>query len=305
VQRLETEVNRGLGNRVLQSARRRVSDQVPFPLSLTAKPGFRQVELQIGPAPGLGGHPRRQLLFYEVQHDSSPAFPDPEVIQTPQTHLVLGGFALGETRSFRARVINTFNEASVWTETRTVTVAQSQIQQTGLADVTIRLEHPVGSFQTIFDATYQPLEAQACINAHIALLGPTFDVDRRVGAQVRETLYGGPATVQFRWRIGILNEDSGQFNLAETGQRAILSVRPGYSAAANPQLHTAKNPLAFGTTLTPWYKLPAGSTARVQLQAAKCPGSHWLGPTRNRAIQTTDPVVFMRNGQIIEVLEDL
>ena len=56
--------------------------------------------------------------------------------------------------------------------------------------------------------------------------------------------------------------------------------------------------------MTPWYKLPAGSLAQVQLQAAKCPGSEWLGAQRERGILTTDPVVFMRGGQVIEVLED-
>lgn len=305
VQRLESEVNKGLGNRSEQSLRRKISGQVPFPLSLEVKPGFRQVEINIGAAPGLGGHPRRQLLFYELQHDASPAFPSPTIIQSAQKHIVLGGFGLGEVRSFRARVINTFNEASVWTETRTVTVAQSQIQQTGLSDVSVRLMEPVGEWQTILQEAYQPVEAQACINAHIAVMGPHHDVNRLRNGVQREVLFGGPASVQFRWQIGVFNEDVGSFQLREHGQRALLSVRPGYSADVAPSLHLARNPLAFGTIITPWYKLPAGSLATVQLQASKVPGSDWMGPTRARAMQPTDPVVFVRNGQIIEVLEDL
>src|SRR5262245_3121265 len=182
VQRLEQEVNKGLANRVQQSARRVISDQVPFPLSLEAKPGFRQVEVNIGATPGLGGHPRRQLLFYELQHDASPTFPNPTVLETPQKHLVFGGLELGEVRSFRARVINTFNEASVWSETRTVQVAQSQIQQTGLPEATVRLETPVGEFQKIIEAAYQPVDARACINIHLACLGPHFDIQRRTAA---------------------------------------------------------------------------------------------------------------------------
>jgi len=305
VQRLELEVNRGLGSRVQQSRRRRISDQVPFPLNLEAKPGFRQVEINIGAAPGLGGHPRRQLLFYEIHHDSSPAFPDPTIIETAQTHIVLGGLALGEIRSFRARVINTYNDASVWTETRTVRVAQSQIQQTGLPDADVRLLHPVGSFQTIMEATYQPVEAMASINAHIAVLGPHFDITQTRSGVTRDIFRGGPATVQCRWRIGVFNEETQTFQVAETGQRALFSVRPGYSpASTNAQRAAARNPLAFGTMMTPWYKLPAGSLAQVQLQAAKCPGSEWLGAQRERGILTTDPVVFMRGGQVIEVLED-
>lgn len=306
VQRLETEVNKGLGNRVEQSQRRAFSDQVPFPLFLSAQPGFRQVQIDIGPAPGLGGHPRRQLLFYELQYDGSPAFPNPTIVETPQTHLVVGGLALGETISFRARVVNTFNEVSRWTETRTVTVAQSIIQQTELPTAGIRLENPVGSFQTIMEAVYQPLDAMACVNAHIAVLGPTFDVDRKRGAVTRKTLYGGPATVQLRWRIGLFNEETNVFDMREVGQRTLLSVRPGYSAETTASLlSNTRSPLAFGTFLTDWYQLTPGSLAKVQLQAAKCPGSEWLGPQRIRTIKTTDPVVFVREGQIIEVLQDV
>jgi len=306
VQRLEQEVNRGLGNRVQQSLRRKISDQVPFPLNLEAKPGFRQVEINVGPAPGLGGHPRRQLLFYEIQHDSSPAFPDPTIIETAQTHVVLGGLALGETRSFRARVINTFNEASTWTETRTVQVAQSQIQQTGLPDATVRLLHPVGSFQTIMEATYQPVEAMATINAHIAVLGPHFDITQTRSGVTRDTFRGGAATVQFRWRIGLFNEDTQTFQIEETGQRTLLSVRPGFSPAdTNTKRAAVRNPLAFGTMILPWYKLTAGATAKVQLQAAKCPGSEWMGAQRERSILDTDPVVFLRNAQVVEILEDV
>lgn len=307
VQRLEQEVNRGLGNRSAQSLRRKISDQVPFPLFIEAKPGFRQVEVNIGPAPGLGGHPRRQLLFYEIQHDSSPAFPDPTIIETAQTHIVLGGLGLGEIRSFRARVVNTFNEASVWSETRTVQVAQSQIQQTGLPDVDgFRLLHPVGSFQTVMEATYQPVEAMASINAHIAVLGPHFDITQTRNAVTRDVFRGGAATVQFRWRIGLFNEDTQTFQVNEIGQRTLLSVRPGYSPAdTNAKRTRVRNPLAFGAMQVPWYKLPAGALAKVELQAAKCPGSEWLGAQRERTLIQTDPVIFVRNGQVIEVLEDV
>ena len=304
VQRLESEVNQGLASRSQQSERRRVSNEVPFPISLEAKPGFRQVEINIGPAPGLGGHPRRQLLFYELQHDTDPAFSAPTTLETPQQHVVVGGLGLGESRSFRARVINTFNEASPWSTTRTVTVAQSQIQQTYLPEASVRLEHPIGSFQPILEATFQPVEANACINAHIAVLGPHFDIQQRRLGQLRKTFFGGPAHVQIRWKVGVFNEATGFFETQEIGQRAMLSVRPGYSAATD-DFHAVRSPLSFGTIVTPWFKLPAGSTVAVRLEAAKCPGSEWLGPTRARASQTTEPVVFVRNGQIIEVLQDL
>lgn len=304
VQRLESGVSQTLGARVEQSQRRKVSDQVPFPLSLDVRPGFRQAEVNIGKAPGLlGGHPFRQLLFYELQHDATPGFPNPTIIETTYTHIALAGLALGETRSFRARVVSTRNEVSRWTATKTVTVAQSAIQQTALPDKSVRLEQPVGVFQTILSATYTPVEAQATLLGHIAVCGPHFDTVRRQGAVNLKTLYGGPAFVQFRWRVGSLNAASLNYDLRPVGERAMLSVRPGFSAASD--LSSVRNPLAFGALPTPWFKLTAGVEAKVVLEAAKCPGSEWLGSQRERATQITDPVVFLRNGQVIEVLEDL
>lgn len=306
VQRLEQEVNRSLGNRVVQSRKRLISDQVPFPLTLEVKPGFRQAEVNIGPAPGLGGHPRRQLLFYELQHDSSPAFPDPTILETPNPHIMIAGLGLGETRSFRARVVSTLNEASRWTDAVTVTVAQSQIQQSFFTDVTVRLETPIGAWQTILDDTYTPLEAMACLNFHIAVAGPTFDVDRLKNGVTRKTLFGGPGHVQFRYRLGQFNATTGTFNMEEHGQRTMLSVRPGFnSASTNAARSAARNPLAFGAFVCPWYKRTAGTPVRVVLEASKCPGTEWLGPTRNRAIRTSDPIIAVRNAQLIEVLEDL
>lgn len=304
VQNLESELNSSLGSAVVQTARRKVSDQIPFVLDFEVRPGFRQVQCVFSAPPGLGGHPFRQLLFYELQHDATPAFSDPTTIQTTQTTIAIAGFALGEERSFRIRVVNTFGNASVWTRTLTVTVAQSKIQQTSIADVDMRLEGPIGYWRTVSDSVYTPVDANACVNAHIALSALHFDVDRKREAVTRKTLRGGPASVQFRWRIGSFNSITQDFDLQEFGPRTLLSARPGF-ALTSGDLADTKNPLAFGTFITPFYVKTAGTPVRIQLQAAKTPGSEWRGSQRERDLIISDPVVFVRNAQIIEVLRDI
>lgn len=303
VQQLEQQLNQALASGAQQTKRRKISSQVPQILDLAVAPGFRQAQVTFSVPPGLNGHPRRQLLFYEIQHAADAGFANATTINTPQRHVAIAGLGLGTSRAFRARVVNTFGEAGLWSSTVTVTVAQSKIQQTTISDISVRLEKPIGQWQIISETIYQPVEAKACINAQIAAVGPHFDTTKKFSGSTSKILYGGPAHVQFRWRIGSFNDFTNEFELKETGQRAMLSTRPGFSDAADKS--SVRNPLAIGTIITDFFKLTAGVNAKVQLQASLVPGSEWLGPERERAFQKTDPVVFLRNGQVIEVLEDL
>jgi len=306
VQRLESELNSLLPASVAQSDRRKVSDQVPFPLSVTVQPGFRQAIVRFTRPPGLDAHPRRQLLFYEVQHATDAGFSNPTVIESKETQIAIAGLGIGETRSFRVRVVNTLNDASPWSNTVTVRLAQSQIQQTALPDASVRLTAPVGQWQKIIDVTFQPVESSTTILCPIAVAGPVFDTTQKdPSAVVRKVLRGGPAFVQFRFRAGSLNAASQEYELKAQGDRTLLSVRPGFAASDTADKSGVRNPLAFGTLPTPFFKLTSGISARVILEASLMPGSEWLGSEKERSSVKTDPVVFSRNGQIIEVLEDI
>lgn len=304
VQNLEESLNSSLNSPIVQTERRKISDQVPFILDFNVRPGFRQVQCLWSAPPGLGGHPFRQLLFYEIQHDSSPVFSSPTTIQTANPGITIAGLASGELISFRIRVVNTFGAASVWSDTITVTVAQSKINQTLLEDVTIRLEGPIGYWRTVSENIFIPLAANAVVNSSIALAGLHFDTDQKRGAVTRKTLRGGPAHVQFRWRVGNLNSITNNYDMRELGQRTILSARPGFALNSSNKSN-ARNPLAFGSFITPFFKLTPGVSGKIQLQAMKMVGTEWKGPERERAIATSDPVFFLRNTKLLEVLEDL
>lgn len=303
IQRLEGEVNKTLAASTRQSAKRQLSDQVPFILDLSVVPGFRQATVQFSAPPGLGGAPQRQLLFYELQHDTGPAFADPIIIQSPNTNINLAGLGLGETRSFRVRVVSTRNQASRWSTTVTVTLAQNKIQSTAIADASIRLTGAIGEFQTVFDQTFEPVDAKACTNVHLALACPHFDVEEKDPSDVtRRTFRGGPAFIQLRWLVGTFNDFTQDFDFSEKGVRTLLSARPGFNEEAS-DFNSVRTPTAFGTFMLPFFKPTAGVSTRIVLQAAKTPSSEWFGPTRARDLEISDPIIFSRRGQIIEVLE--
>jgi hypothetical protein len=302
VSRLETEINRTLGASVAQSDRRKISDQVPFIIDLILSPGYRQIQVDYSAPPGLGGHPFRQLLFYEIQHDDNAGFSNPAVIQTPQTHVVIGGLGIGEQRFVRVRVVNTENVASPWT-TNSTSTARGRIIQTDLPVIRNgkRLTHKIGEFQRIFTQEYSPVGGAITLNIQLALANISSNVTvTDQDLVLRRTYRGGPATIQFRWELDTFNDVLNDFITTNLGGRTLLSMRPGKAIAGGE----SPAPIAFGTFMSPFIRPESGSLIRFRLLAAKVVGSEWKGPEQNQPLTTSDPFLFLGNGKIIEILEN-
>lgn len=309
VQRLESQINSSLAQSVKQTASRRVSDQVPFvlPNEFTISPGFRQAQASWEAPPGLNGHPFRQLLFYEIQHDTTPSFPSPTTITTAQRVLTLGGLGAGNTKSFRIRVVNTQGVAGPWSEVKTVRLARNRIELTkindlsGTSGINKRLTKAIGEWQTVLESTYQPFGGKVSFTVQASLACPRHDLGLKVGGNVVETYYGGPGFAAFRYMIGEENS-VGDIIFQELGSsRFILSARPGFLAANNLE---AKTPVALGSFPSVFFPpKDASKEFTVRIQAAKLVGTEWKGRRRNRALLTSDPLVSIYNPLIIEVLE--
>lgn len=297
ITRLESQLDQTGAASVVESAARRFDDLVPFVLDLRIDAGYRQFVVNFSEPPGLAGsHPNRQLIFYEIQHDSTPAFSDPIIIETPQRHIMIGGVGSGETRFFRARVINTKFHASRWSSTVISTTARSVFQQTPITDIATRLISPIGEWQTIFSQDYDPFNGAVCLNIQIAMAALQEDVDvlRQKDGGVAKTFQSGPAFVQFRV---LKNTGTGD---EEFGQRTILSARPGFTG-----FQVGKTPQAFGTLVTEFIR-PGQPVLTFKLQAAKMVGSEWRGGTgANDPLQEGEPYIWIRNSKILEVLENL
>lgn len=309
VSRLEETINESLGQAVQQTDSREVSNQVPFVLSssFVARTGLRQAQVFWEAPPGLGGHPFRQLLFYEVQHAATPSFANPIAITTPQKNLVVAGLAAGSLRSFRVRIVNTVGIAGPWSITRTVRLARTRIEVNSIGNTTsttgvdVRLTKALGEFQTVFEITYFPFGGAISVNLHASLATPHHDLNVKIGSTIVETRYGGPAYVQCRFLIGIQN-NIGEFVFSEMGQdRFILSAKPGF---LDKNDLSAKTPCAYGTFMSKFTRLANTNTIKIKLQVAKMTGSEWRGRRRERASHVSDPLFSIRNSVIIETLEN-
>lgn len=299
INRLEEGLNDSLAAQVLQSGKRAVNNEIPFVLNSTvnATGGYRQIELSFDAPPGLGGagrgatpHPDRQLLFYEIQHDSTAAFASPVTIETPQTHLLIGGIGLGETRFFRIRVVNTKFQVSPWTSTVVGTAAQGKITVRTLPSVTDRIAAPIGEWQNMITHSVSALRFGAiCVTAHIAIGTP--QTDYTAGTK---TYRAGPAFVQVR----ILRKvNDGSFQ--EIGDRFRFAARPGYTGVKD-----GNAPMAFGTIITPFLQEAPDDDATITftIQAMLLRNSQWRGGDGSGNKVKSDPMFYLRNGRILEVL---
>jgi hypothetical protein len=296
VSRLESALSDSQASQVEQSAARKFNDDIPFILDLVVDSGFRQFKVSFTPPPGLGGagrgvapHPDRQLLFYEVQSSATEGFTNPQIVETPQSNFIISGVGLGEQRFFRVRVINTKFEASRFTSTLTATSAQGTIIVTAVDDTTVRLTETIGSdWQSIFTTVYEPSEGKGMINAHLAVGAINQD-------DPASAVTGGPAHVQFRWLFGVTGDTPKEIPL---GARCVMAAIPGSTVTT-----VGKSAMGYGTHMTPWTQLPGSGTVEWTLEAKKRPGTEWRGGTGAKAVEESDPLVFVRNTQILEILE--
>jgi hypothetical protein len=292
---MEEALNDTLAAQVEQPNKRPFSDNVPFVLDETVviNSGFRQFDLTFDAPPGLGGagrgdtnSPDRQLLFYEIQHAADATFSDPVIIESPQTHLLIGGIGLGELRFFRIRVINTKFQASRFTSTFAATGARGRIIITPINNVSTRLTSDIGAWQTLFTFDYTPAQGKATVNTQLAV--GAYQNDQTAGD-------GGPGHVQFRYLVDLTGTGN---NFIGNGDRCVMAAIPG-----NTQTKTGLAPMAFGTYLSPFVQLPGSGTVKFRLQAALRPGSDWNGGGGAKARTKSDPIIFIRNAKVLEVLE--
>ena len=293
VSRLEEGLNDSLAARVKQGDKRTLNTNVPIIIQFTVIPGFRQFQVTFPLPPGLGGagrgsvaHPERQLLYYEIQHDIGPGFTDPISVRSPQTNLIIGGVGLSEKRYFRARVVNTRFEVSPWTDTVASTAAAGSMIVTRFPDASTSLVSNFDEWVTIDKKSYSSGGGAVCVTATVS-----------VGAcQTDSGSYrSGPAMVQFRWQIDS-NDGKG---LHPWGDRTVLSARPGYTGVKD-----GKAAMAFGGFVSPFARLEA-TTIKIQLQAKKLPSCKWKGGDGSDPLRDSDPMLFVRNGKILEILETL
>lgn len=305
ISRLEDVLNDTLAAQVDQSVARVTSDEVAIIPSrfFIVDGGYRSFKISFPTPPGL-----KRLLFYEIEHDDNSSFTSPTRLDTPQNNIILGGIGLGETRFFRARVVNTSFEASPFTRTRSATSAKGIISITRPSDTSIRLVSDVGVFQDIVSTAFSPsggaimYKVNCVVNArkdNIIAPGPV-------------VINAGPGHVQFRLLISgpdIVGE-------REIGDRCVISARAHDIFFDGSEIEDDRNGVACASFMTPFLRLGGSGSFTFKLQAMKLVGSEWRGKvtfdeladpnTNTYALPTpviSDPLIHANDIELMEVQE--
>ena len=310
ISRLEDALNETLGAQVQQDLTRVVSDQVPFIINFEVNAGYRLFKVNFPTPPGLVN-----LLFYEIQHDSDSAFTDPITLRTPMNNILISGVGLGETRYFRARVVNTSYEASFWTDTIGVTSARAKIDvidATGDTDVVVRVKDNLPIWTDVFDFDFTPSGGGAISVQTQVGIAPVVGVDRFTGTGTprREAeavawyKEFGPAHAQFRWLFN---------NKPVRWPRTMVSQRP-FNAPCVGFCFGQLGPWGVvdqGTMWTPFFR--TDDAFNLKLQVTLNIGNEWQGGLKTLSPETymrpegpfkIEPIALARNVRILEVQEE-
>jgi hypothetical protein len=163
---LENQLNQSMAAQVDQGGKRVFNSRVPKVTGLTIKSGFKNFALTFNDARGID-----DLLFYEIQKDSTPSFSAPTTYTIPQTTLTIPTTVEHEKVYFRVRVLNSSFECGPWSATASGTGSSNfRINITRQDRVVQSIAWSNGAnLDTWFDicsVTYTPSAASVCLNIH-------------------------------------------------------------------------------------------------------------------------------------------
>lgn len=161
---LENQLNTTMAAQVNQGGARKFNSRVPKVTGLVVKSGFKNFTLTFNDAKGID-----DLLFYEIQKDSSSSFSNPTTFTIPQTTLTIPTTAEHEKVFFRIRCLNSQFECGPWSATASGTGSSNfRINITRQDRVVVSLPWDSGAnlgvWQDICGVTYTPSTASACLN---------------------------------------------------------------------------------------------------------------------------------------------
>jgi len=142
---LEGELNIAMAAQVDQGGKRVFVASIPKVTGLSVTAGFKSFQIKFNPAKGI-----QNLLFYEVQKDTSSSFANPTVYTIPQTTLTIPTGNERETIYIRVRVINSKFQVGQWSAIDSATGSSNFRINTTRGDRTT-LEIDTADFNTWID----------------------------------------------------------------------------------------------------------------------------------------------------------
>lgn len=114
IEMLEGELNTAIASQIQQGTKRVVSSRVPKITGVEIATGFKSFSISFNEAKGIS-----DLLFYEIQKDSTSSFANPTTYTIPQTTLTIPTTTERERIYVRVRAMNSKFEVGQWSSTVT------------------------------------------------------------------------------------------------------------------------------------------------------------------------------------------
>lgn len=174
IELLEGELNDTMASQIAQGAKRVISARVPKVTGLTLKAGFKNFTIAFSPAKGI-----TDLLFYEIQKDSTSSFASPTTYTVPQTSLTIPTTEEREQIYVRVRCMNSKFEVGPWSTSVGATGSSNfRITVTRQAAYTVNIpaadfiDEDINGVRTWIDVgglTYVPTTASMCLHIHAGI----------------------------------------------------------------------------------------------------------------------------------------
>lgn len=167
IQRLESMLNTSASSQITQPEKRQFSTRVPLITEFTVRAGVRNFQVVITAPRGID-----DVLFYEIQHDTSSVFSNPSTITSPTNTVSVGGVSPGTVRYARVRVVNSKFQAGPWSEATAFSIASYRIQTQRFGEATSATTFTnaeLDTWKTLDEQTYVASGGAVSVISHISI----------------------------------------------------------------------------------------------------------------------------------------
>lgn len=163
IQVLEDQLNTAMATQIAQGDKRVFNSRVPKVVNIVVSAGFKNFQLHFDEAKGIS-----DLLFYEIQKDTSSSFPNPTTQFTTQTSITIPTTTERENVNFRVRVVNSKFEFGPWSSTASATGSSNfRITVTRKDRQTVNITWVNrGTWVDVAGVDYTPTNASTFLNLH-------------------------------------------------------------------------------------------------------------------------------------------
>lgn len=172
VEQLETQLNQTMAAQVGQGTKAVVSPRVPKVTGLAIHAGFKNFQVTFNDAKGID-----DLLFYEVQQDTTATFAAPTIFRIPQTTLTMPTTEEHQSIFIRVRCQNSKFQVGPWSATVNATGSSNfRISVNRQDRTTLEIEWADrDTWQDVIGVAYTPTAAAMCIHIHAGIFGHNSD----------------------------------------------------------------------------------------------------------------------------------